>query len=56
MSSIDMAALASMAEGDGSEKVLLTKRALRTIIAELKAREAAAQATAAFERIVGARL
>lgn len=51
-----MAALASMAEGEGSDKVLLTKRALRSIIAELKSREAAAQATAAFERAVGARL
>lgn len=56
MSAIDMGALARLAEGEGGEKVLLTKRALRSIIAELKARDAAAQATAAFERVVRARL
>lgn len=56
MSAIDMAALASMAEGDGGDEIRVTKRWLRSMIAELKARDAAAQATAAFERVVKARL
>ena len=53
---IDVGALERLAEGEGTDKVIVTKRWLRAVATELKAAASAGQRKDTFDRIFGSQL